>query len=200
MGWKLSLDKTVALLQRRCALVGYDEVLDKNALRAGSALPCMRVLRFLFLRYSELLVRHVEAQGVLFWDEMSDDELVRGMFAAWPLMSPGQTPPPSLNKETVAALGGGWHLLLLTLECMRVCACCHQQLIQEETARTPQTQSGSTCHTSSMQSPNQEQMTTEDNISPSMMRWMAEAYTEQLRSIDSVNEPEDGVVEQAPGG
>lgn len=192
--WGIGLEQTVELLKHRCTLVHYDGPLDDDQLRAGCPKACLPIVRFLFVRFSELLAQHLEDHDHHFSDDMSDKELARGVINAWPLLSP----KPQLGSLTAEKLvcPGRWgnDRILFVLQCLLVCSEKHHELNQSsapflqscQIASLPFGQSDARCLFPAGKSDLSETQST--------MQWMVDVYREQLMSVEpSV----DGELEQA---
>lgn len=123
--WGVSLEQSISLISRRCALMRMDRPLDPRGLRAGDPAACFSILRFLFARFSQALSTYLQSRGHSFPEGLTDEQFGARIIACWPLLSPHAL---SVSPQRLASHGWGAHRLVFTLQCLFVCAEKHNEL------------------------------------------------------------------------
>lgn len=192
--WGISLEQTVALLKHRCAIVHYDEPLHDDEIRTGSPKSCLPIVRFLFVRFSQVLAQHLEDNGHHFKDEMSDAELMHTVLQSWSLVSPH----PQLGSLTVEKLlcHGSWNIdrLLFVMQCLLVCSEKHRALTQRKIPHEESFFVASSLPFGQSDVKRPFSGPARELDGSSTMQWMADVYREQLNSLE---QPVDGKQDQA---
>ena len=197
----LSREQAAELLKYRCGLISYDGVIDHAALRVGSPSACLPILRFLFINFSEALDNYFSDEaGHTFHQNMTNREMVAGIMYVWDQISP----EASIGAMTVAKMmqpdEWGTDRVQFTLQCVWLCCRKHRELVAESeeawlqgglswTSDSPQQQFG----------PNHHPLVgTESERERSTVAWMAEAYREQMATLElsQSRTPLDGTAEQ----
>lgn len=187
--WRLGADQAAALLAHRCRLIAYEDDIDEAALRAGELHACLAILRYLFTGFSEALTEFCRASGECFSVDMTDRQLIGGVLGLWHVLSPQQ---PDLGNLTVDKMlqseAWGMDRLLFTLQCVFVCSKIHIDLIsQRESAWLHGV--GWTNTSPQQQFDDHPAVGTESQKLRVTVAWMAQAYREQLDSLDSTLQP-----------
>lgn len=204
MVWNIDMGQAVDLLRFRCRVIEFDDPIDDAELSVGSPRACVPILRFLFVRYSEVLSAYLARDGHRFNDggPMSDLALVRAVLDAWPLVSPHQAIGAATAAKFLRAGSWGTDRLLFTLQAVLVCAKKHSELMRKETGLRDDADDAGWFGDSSMswsasaaagaQSEaggkseairSEGTLAMESESTRSTMAWMAEAYREQLDSV-----------------
>ena len=186
MAWQLGAEQAVSLLIYRCRQIAYDDQIDEDALCRGEPRACIPILRYLFTGFSEALSHTCERAGYRFSPTMSDPELLEAIIGVWSTLAPDQA---ALGGVSVAKLlqSGSWGVdrLLFTLQCVLVCSQAHTKAIAQQDVAWLDGIDWS--NTSPQQQFNEHptHVGTESQQIRSTVAWMAEAYREQLNSLDS---------------
>ena len=208
----ISLEQVVALLKHRCRALSYDEPLDDAGLLSGDPAACMRILRFLFTRFSEALWEHLAAHGHAFHAGMTDVQLATAIIAAWDLVSNVRLPAHVTAAVLLAHDRGQTDRLLFTLQSTQ--ACCEKHLELAAASRRSRASSvGSEASAGDVRAPTfsaddaldipralisaREEVPLADAAPVEMerrdtMEWMLEAYREQLAALDSNSDDSAG--------
>jgi hypothetical protein len=195
----LSRDQAAALLRYRCEVIAFEDDIDDMALRAGAPAACVPILRYCFVNFSEALDDFFRAAGHTFDEGMTDEELVAEIIHVWSLLSPHKPIGAVSVAKVLRPDVWGTDRLLFTLQCVLLCSNKHRALVaqsEEEwlqsglswTSTNPQQQFGPEHHPL---------VGTESERERSMVAWMAEAYREQMATVEtSKTMPIDGAAEQ----
>ena len=182
------MDQACLLLRHRCSLIAFDERLDMDALKNGSTIPCIKVLRYLFLRFSEALSIYLEEENCHFDGSMSDTLFLQSVIDSIHILS---SRPGALNwaADKLLSPGLGLERLLFTLQCIFLCAEKHRELIQE-VKYVDTCQESSQSMISFNQWPDDRALdgsvgTSEDD---KLQNWMAQVYRAQLSDVTCTSE------------
>ena len=208
----ISIEQVVALLKHRCRALSCDEPLDDAGLLSGDPAACMRILRFLFTRFSEALWEHLAAHGHAFHAGMTDVQLATAIIAAWDLVSNVRLPAHVTAAVLLAQDRGQTDRLLFTLQSTQ--ACCEKHLELAAASRRSRASSvGSEASAGDVRAPAfsaddaldipralisaREEVPLTDAAPVEMerrdtMEWMLEAYREQLAALDSNSDDSAG--------
>ena len=79
--FSLHREQAAALLKHRCSLIAYERDHDEAELTSGTPAACLPILRYVFINFSEGLDDYFRSQGHVFFPEMTDEQLVRGILS-----------------------------------------------------------------------------------------------------------------------
>ena len=182
--WQFDTEQAARLLAHRCKLIAFEEDLDEAGLRSGSVAACLPILRHLFIDFSEALCSFFEAEGHPFDPSMNDEEFMRAILAVWHLLSNEQLTGIVTVVKLLHPTEWGDDRLLFTLQCIAVCWRKHTMLV----AQSDDDWFHGINETASPSPRRESQSQSSKSYDPqSTMLWMAEAYREQLASLNCLS-------------
>jgi hypothetical protein len=182
--WGISMEQAAELLRHRCEQIAFDRDLDAPGLRDGAPDACLPILRFAFVNFSEALSEFLLSVGHVFEAEMGDAELVARILDAWPLISPHRALGGATVPKVLKAGMWGADRLLFTLQAVLVCSQKHRELVALTEQEWLRSGVSWTDTTPQQQFADHPLCGTEEEDMRSTVAWMAEAYREQLQTLD----------------